>query len=351
MASCYEYEDDDDDLNDDDLINSINSIGDLKIVDDTPKCCNNCEIIFNDKESCKICNSCGTILEYILDSNPEWNNNYDDNKNDSTRCGIPTSYYCPIASSSTSIALPANSKMRLRHTWGQIPYNERAKLEVHHMIDDKCKNSKFNIYKCIIDGAKSIYDKITKVKRNNEDFIIFRGKNRLGIIAACVYFAAINEGYPCTNQEIAKMFSINTKQLTKGTKKIKEFLLDDDILKNIDSPEPYTFIKSYHAQLNIPKNLIDITIKMCKNINKIDEVSSHQPLSIAAGCVYLVSVHFNLKISKHFIAKTLGISDVTITKIYEENNKIIHIIMDDEKTKNYLINPTPWIEEIIKNNS
>ena len=51
-----------------------------------------------------------------------------------------------------------------------------------------------------------------------------------------------------------------------------------------------------------------------------DIVSNHQPISIAAGIILLISKIYNLDINKKKISSTLDISEVTINKIYNKIN-------------------------------
>lgn len=308
-------------------------------------CCETPNIILNDKEAYNLCLNCGKILDQILNTNPDIS--YENGE--STTYGMPTSYFYPKASLGTTISGPGYNNLRRRNDWGQMIYKEKSLLSVCQYIEDKCNNNEYRLYKSIRDGAKCIYLKLSNVKHPTGEYIIFRGKNRKSIIAGCIFFAAIREGYPCTNKEIAKMFDIDPKQLTKGTKKIKEFLFNDPILNGIHSALPSSFIKSYKERLHIPEHLYEKCIKICNNISKLEELSSHQPSCIAAGSVFLLSKLYKLNISKKEIAEVLKISEVTINKLYEEANKLACIIIDDNKTDDYLINDDKYLEVIIEN--
>lgn len=310
--------------------------------------CNSDQLIIIVNESCIMCQECGSENMTLFDQNPEWSN-FDDSKCESSaRCGVPTNPYFPCASLGTTVLGKGFHKLRKMHNWGQMPYKERSLSDVHQFIDERCIRGK--IPKVIRDSAKCIYKKLSDIKHDNGTNIIFRGKNRKGIIAACVFLGALMENNPITNKVVADIFNIDMSQLTKGIKRIEQFLGNDDIIKDIDSPEPYKFIKTYYAKLNIPIEYLQIAIKICKNINRLDEISNHHPVSLAAGCIFLISKLYNLDISKKEISTTLDISEVTINKIYSKLDQLKNIIVDDQLTELWLIDSEACLEHLARMN-
>ena len=78
-----------------------------------------------------------------------------------------------------------------------------------------------------------------------------------------------------------------------------------------------------------------------KNIHKLDIVSTHEPSSVAAGCLLLVSkIHGLSEINKKKISEVFQISDVTISKTYRRifhyhqiitNNILTDLIHEKQK--------------------
>ena len=97
-----------------------------------------------------------------------------------------------------------------------MPYNERSWNGEYKYIDETCTRN--NVPKCIINDSKIIFKNLCEcqVKVRN---VIFRGEKRTGVIVACVYFAYAKSEKSKTQIEIAKMFNISKKDLTKGIKK------------------------------------------------------------------------------------------------------------------------------------
>jgi transcription initiation factor TFIIIB Brf1 subunit/transcription initiation factor TFIIB len=108
-------------------------------------------------------------------------------------------------------------------------------------------------------------------------------------------------------------------------------MLDDEpLLINNDVNDPGKFITSYHGKLGLQRDYIPISITVCEYLSKDNIASDHQPVSIAAGVILLISKIYNLDINKKKISTTLNISEVTINKIY---NKI-----NNQETKDMIIN-------------
>jgi transcription initiation factor TFIIIB Brf1 subunit/transcription initiation factor TFIIB len=316
------------------LFNENLKIDDLPSITESNFVCISCnsKFLINDRGNV-VCRDCGTINEHIFDQNPEWINNDDSKCEGSIRCGAPINYFLPNSSLSTVIVGGIGcNKIKKLHSWSQQPYDERSRNDVNKMIDEKCKLH--NISKGVSENAKYLYKKISEVKHktglNMGKKIIIRGKNRKSIIAACVFNGAQVQKQPLSLKDIASIFEIDVTQITQGIAKLEELLDDEPLLKNNDVIDPGKFISSYHGKLGLQREYIPISIKVSEYLLNDDIVSNHQPVSIAAGIILLISKIYNLDINKKKISSTLNISEVTINKIYNKinNQKIKDIIIN-----------------------
>lgn len=300
--------------------------------------CISCEsnFLISDKGNV-VCKDCGTINEHIFDQNPEWIHNEDGKNEGSIRCGAPINYYLPNSSLSTVIVdrnRNKYTKIIKLHSWNQQPYDERSRNDVNQMIDEKCKTN--NISKAVGENAKYLYKKISEIKHKSGisegKKIIIRGKNRKSIIAACVFNGAQVQKQPLSLKDIASIFEIDVTQITQGIAKLEGLLEDEPLLKNNDVIDPGKFISSYHGKLGLHRDYIPISITISEYLSHDDIVSNHQPVSIAAGIILLISKIYNLDINKKKISSTLNISEVTINKIYNKiNNQQIKDIIINSK--------------------
>ena len=93
------------------------------------------------------------------------------------------------------------------------------------------------------------------------------------------------------------------------------------------------------TQKYVIKDLVDYT-----NIHKLDLASTHEPPSIAAGCILLVAQYYNIPLSKKQISDIFSISDVTISKTFRKiwpyhkivlNNRITDLILEKKNNMKY----------------
>lgn len=272
-----------------------------------------------------ICKSCSNVINNIVDS-PEWRN-YKSSSGNPTRCGMPTNNLLPESSLGTSISKRGNNtkmkKVDQYQKWNSMPYKERSLYKVFNDIDEKCKTN--NLPSIISNTAKSFYRTISETK-------ISRGKNRIGIIAACVYHACKECNVPRSTSELAHCFDIDCKIMTKGCKNFTEIMRMSDIDKDrIQSHKSITigdFIERFCHKLDIVNT--EHIKSLCELCEKLGLSNDNTPPAMASGCIYLYCKRLNIDKSKKNISEVCKISEVTINKCFKK-------IENHEKIEEYLI--------------
>lgn len=273
--------------------------------------CNSNNILDDHAKGYKLCGDCGVVFDVLYDTNPEWSQF--DEGGCATRCGAPTNPLLQNYSLGTMSKGRGSYKIN-QLTRDHLNYDERARKEVYELIDTVCKKNK--ILQIVADTARSNFFKLCQIKhtdgKNKGKKIIFRGKNRLSIIAACVNSGA-KKYQPINTKELAKMFSLDVKQVSKGIRHFMELMKDDELIKNLEISSPSSFIHSFCVR-KLPKEYMDIAIELTENVEKLDLASNHQPNSIAAACILLLIKQCNINISKKDIIQEFKISEPTLNK-------------------------------------
>jgi transcription initiation factor TFIIB len=350
MEDCDNYSEDQlDNLSDDKLWDILDNFSNDKedsgnklkssikqVSDKYNQCCSACnstDIIFTSGRGSFVCGNCGTESREVLDESPEWNN-YEDGKADNGRCGAPINAFFPKSSLGTTINAPGYSKVKMLRNWGQVPYRERSLAEVLNDIDSKCK--KYKITKAVIDNAKILYKNIRETKHTSGDNkgknVIIRGVNRKQIIAACFYFGAVLQKAPRSIKEVADVFNLELKQVTKGCRKFLETMKDNFIIFDIKPSHGTDFIERFGSKIKLSKESIDLAKTISENTTRIDIASDHQATSIAAASILLAANILEQNINKKTISEVFDISDVTITKTYKKIYPYQKIVVSDELT-------------------
>ena len=305
----------------------------------TCKECNSDNLVFDAIQGHNVCRDCGTVNMMILDDNPEFNE-----KNATSSYGCPSNYFCPVSALGTKIKSRGYSRISAIQRQGQVPYSEKELLTTIKSIESKCQ--KYQIKQPIIDTAKTLYKKIrdykhTKGKRKGKNMIM-RCINRRSMIAACVFIACKLQNEPRSPKEIADLYDLEIKHVNRGYRKFLNLISIDNFYNEFKSSKSTDFIERYSLKLGLAEKYIEIAKDISKNIHKLDIVSTHEPSSVAAGCLLLVSkIHGLTSITKKKISEVFQISDVTISKTYRRifhyhqiitNNTLTDLIHQKQKS-------------------
>ena len=191
----------------------------------------------------------------------------------------------------------------------------------------KRKSEKRTIYKdvegmdfpdIIIQTANSDYQEILKDN-------IYRGANRKAIIVVCIFFSYINHGECRTTDEIRQKFGIKKKNMKEGFEKY--------CIRFPKSAKSYIDPKNLIRQIMIRAN---ISFEHLRKVNKLCDflentspiLNRATPQSVAAAIVYFYicldpEYKEKLQMTKMKFSNIVGLSDITITKLGKELQRII----------------------------
>lgn len=283
--------------------------------------CSNCQsadsIISDQFAGIVVCTKCGQVLEAcVLDHNPEWKN-YEDGPT-SSRCGLPTNSLLPQSSLGTTIGGNCNYRLRTLHNWSLMPYKERSLNVVLNTIRTKCEMA--GLRGCIEEDAKILYKIASECKNaTNKNNIIIRGKNRTGLMAACIFYACKRRGETKSLKEIAKLFGLESSCVNRGCKNFIKYVKYKHIDYNTNLSHPSQYIHHFCEKLKLDKKATENVFEISMNVQKINIVSSHTPISVAAACILLYVTEKSIKhVDKRLVALMFNISQVTLMKAYNK---------------------------------
>ncbi len=294
--------------------------------------CKSDKMVIDDSLGYHICSDCGVVNEIHVDKNTIFNKDIDDKSNSSYGC--PTNFFFPKSALGTKIKCKGYNRISALQKQGQMPYKEKSLMEELYKIQDKCKQ--YNITQTVIDTAKILYKKVndskhTKGNRKGKSRIM-RCINRRSMIAACVFYACKLQNEPRSPKEIADIYSLEIKHVNRGYRKFIDYINVEELFNQFTSSKSTDFIKRFASKLEMNEQHIKIAIDISNNINRLDLASTHEPPSVAAGCLLLVVNIYNLAINKKQISDVFGISDVTISKTYRRIWPYHKIITNNEIT-------------------
>ena len=338
-------------MNDDELFNLLDDLSQERLVRSNSlspqqktnatdelicKNCNSSDNLSEDSaEGIIVCIGCGSIVtSNMFDSTLETRNYGNDGSNTVARCGTVTNHFLPQSSLGTSISGTTRSKIKLLHSWSAMPYKERSLNVVLKQIQSKCSDG--GIMKGIEDDAKILYKNISESKhiygKNKGKTVIIRGTNRRSLVASCVFFACKRKGVTRSPKEIAKLFDLKYKDITKGYKMFLKLAKIKHLQHENKISNPEHFITRYGRDLHIKDDFIKQAIQIATNIQKLDIASTHTPFSVATSSILLMIEINKFNIDKKYLAKKFNVSDVTITKTFKKIEKYKEILVNDQLT-------------------
>lgn len=292
--------------------------------------CTNCnkQTLVNDNQNI-ICNSCGVINGAIIDQGQEWRYyGSDDNKltSDPTRCGLPINPLLPESSLSTVILGRGYEVYRKLNSWNGMTYKERSLITVLNNIAKKAKLG--HIPSCIIDRTIVMYKLLSEEH-------IKRGDSRESLIAACLLYALKDKEIARCSSEIAELFNIKPKKLSKGCNQFTEMMYakNPDFIKRIKPTNANDCIKRFSVILSFPEKYKKISLNAAILADKLGICQDNNPKSVAVGCIYLVSQVYQLGYTKKEIAKGCKTSEVTITHTYTQLLRFKKYLLPNKKKK------------------
>lgn len=230
------------DISDDDLrlltyLTDTKELGEEVATDLEPvawKCkCPTDENITSENDSV-LCSKCGQVFEHILDQGPEyrWFSGEDRNP-DPTRVGAPQNPLLPESSLGTTMLLRKNHgnamrKIKRYHTWNLMPYRERNLWGIFEGLHVRAVNAGIGLG--VLEEAKRLYAQLSAL-------CVCRGTQKEALIAACLYEGLKRSGTPRRPKDIATIFQINIRYVTKGLKQFANLSDLDDRLGTKESKE------------------------------------------------------------------------------------------------------------------
>lgn len=281
---------------------------------DNEKICSNCkekDFLIMDCEMV-VCTLCGAENDSIIDYQAEWRYyGSDDNKRsaDPNRCGISSNPILPDMSLSTVILGRGFEVFRKLNSWNGLSYKQRSLIAILNKIATKANID--NVPQSIIDATMNMY----KIISQN---YIKRGASRESLIAACFFNALRDQGLIRSTDEVAKLFDIKSKKLSKGCNEFTElmFTKNKEYVKNMKPIESKDLIERFSTLLEINQSYIVIGIRASVLIDKLGICQENNPKSIAVGVIYLISQNYNLGLTKKDISDQCKTSEVTVTNTY-----------------------------------
>ncbi len=275
-----------------------------------------------------VCTACSTHLGYLIDCTAEYRwFGSEDRSPDPTRVGNPLNPLLPESSLGTRIlARPNDSKamrrIRQYHLWNIMPYRERTLWSVFEMLQVRASNAGISV--AIIEETKQLYAQVSPL-------CICRGQQKDALLAACLFESLKRHDTPRRPADVAEMFQIDVKLITRGVKQFAGLLeehlhkvakTEPEALPEKKFETPSTSFRHYLEpaiyKLETPRSLHGHILENATRVGTIiDELGvcpETTPSSLAASCLALICERLGVEKTNAEIAKVCSISAATLQK-------------------------------------
>lgn len=305
-----------------------------------------------------VCTRCGTIVDVPLEWSAEYrwfSNDTGGGGPDPSRCGFPVNHLMPESSLGTVILhknqTPLMRRIKRYHMWNLMPYRERTLWTVFEGLQVRASNA--GISTAVLEEAKELYAQLTASA-------ICRGQaQRDAMLAACLWEALKRHDSPRMPKDIADIFNIPLKQVTKGLKQFQHLFAirtSSGLVNTYANPAtavPATtaapqeesaetiaarafqrravwqktaarttsyedFIVPFLTNLSVTRaaasDLESMVRHVCARTEELGIVPENTPPSLTASVISFSCSELGIRIDNTEIARVCGISAVTIQK-------------------------------------
>jgi transcription initiation factor TFIIIB Brf1 subunit/transcription initiation factor TFIIB len=260
-------------------------------------------------EGLPTCSECGLVEDNFVDDSAEWTSGITDDGrvNDPARCGNPNAnpeLFSQNWGKGTIISTQRsstyeNKRMAKINFHMSMNHKDRSLFHAYRDIDEACHT----LPETVLKDAKMMYRKFNDEK-------LTRGAVRLGIKANCVLYACRLAQFPRTTKEIADMFGIQSKDISRTTQMFKDTIMGKTEKNYVT--KAFDVMQRLLNSFEVSREERYKCNKMCSATDDCVELMSKTPNSVASAIIYIV---LSPGVTKSEVCEKCSVSVPTLNKI------------------------------------
>ena len=297
-------------------------------------CNNNDQMLVTDSESGEIiCANCGMVmLDNIQESRPEWRTfATTTDEPDNTRrirTGMPTSlarHDMGLATmigsedkdaSGRKIDAAVHFTMNRLRTW-----DRRSQTDTSTDRNLRQAFSELERLKDKLGLSDAVIEKTAYIYRKVQERGLVRGRTKSEILAAAIYIACREMGFPRTLKDITAISDIKRSYIAKAYRML---IIELDL--KIPLIDPIKWISRIANNAKISEKTRRQAIDIMHDIIKSGISAGKDPMALAAAVLYLSCLRTDENKIQRYIADSAGVTKVTITRRYKNIISQLHSI-------------------------
>jgi|SRR5450759_3212130 transcription initiation factor TFIIB len=266
------------------------------------------------------CSKCGFVVrEKTVETGPEWRSFSNEEKDERSRTGLPTSIAIHDMGLATiiggenkdaagrSLSGAMKSSVERMRTWDR-------RSQMHESADRNLKQAfselrrlseKLSISEAVTERAAYIYRKA--LDRN-----LVRGRSITMILAASLYAACRDREVPRTLKDVAAASNVKKKDIAKSYR-----LLVKEMDLKMPVVDPAKCVTKIASRVKVSEKTQRRALQILAKAEQARISAGKDPMGLAASAIYIACTLQGENITQRDVAKAAGVTEVTIRNRYK----------------------------------
>jgi len=269
-------------------------------------------------EGLPTCSMCGLVEDSYIDQSPEWTSGLTDDGrvSDPSRCIHPNANpdlfsaswgkSTVMSTTSKKVSRYENRRLSRINLHMSMNHKDRTLYHAYKEIDEACH---LHLPDNILSDAKRFYKFFTQQK-------LTRGGVRKGVKANCVLLACKHHSFPRSAEEVATMFHIDIKDVTRTAQLVRDVMRGESNASpratSSTATKPRDIMQRLFNHFDATREQRFACNKLCADVEDCVELMSKTPKSVASTCIYMI---LRDQVTKAKVCEVCGLSVPTINKI------------------------------------
>ncbi len=275
-----------------------------------------------------ICGNCGLVVrENVVNEGPEWRAFTQEEKEDRSRVGSPTSLSVHDKGLSTVIdrvnrdafgrALPAATSLQMLRL---RKWHIRAR--VHSSVDRNLAQAMAELDRLAdkIRIPPSVKEQAALTYRKALDKGLVRGRSILAIAGASLYAACRFTQTPRTLKEVAEASLVKKKDVARCYR-----LLLRELEIKMPMANPIGCVSKIGSKIGVNEKTQQTAINVLRKAEEKKAIAGKDPMGIAAAALYIACVIEGEKKTQKEIAEAAFVTEVTVRNRYKGLRKVLKL--------------------------
>ena len=290
-----------------------------KALDKCPRCGRG-SIVVDSESGELICSNCGfVVMEKTVETGPEWRSFSNEENDDQSRAGLPSSVAIHDMGLATTIGgenKDASGKTltgSMRTTVDRLRTWDR-RSQVHESADRNL-SSAFMQLRTFTDKLSLSNDTVERaayVYRKALERGLIRGRSITEMMAAALYAACREAQIPRTLKEVAAVANIRKKDLARSYR-----LLLKELDMRMPVADPAKSITKVASKAGVGEGTRRRALEILSRARQTGLSAGKDPAGLAASALYVASVLAGERTTQRDIAMAAGVTEVTIRNRYK----------------------------------